>query len=479
MKKTILLTALLCASTLLFVGCAQKLGIVSTPAGAETVSRLDFSGASGVFIAQENDVSAMSSMGAMSTVGTRKAAKKPSKLYKVTKKTQKKEKKKDHKKPGEEVQAPDETVETPTEPEVEEVVVIEPVVAYNQYDQPVDISGLEILDQKSISTYYFLAQVRNLTDGSVFYWLVHAKSGKVYQFGEDIDDSIQVALMFQKESAANEFYKYYYLNTEGRVICMELNPDSVAKATLATIQGFDYKKAKIDQDDNVILADKFIKSAGIENGTGGYEYIDFDGKAASIFVNKQGEFNYLTSEGVYKVFVNSETKKVESSLLYSVDAANDANEYIPQAHFSLPVLDDGAGFEYYLESKLSDYTNVDGASKGTLLIKYDSKADISAIEYANTATVILGEKCFYALKDNSTIEKIDLDLNTSSFYSTSEYDMTTITYEGSTVAFYGYEYSSASAIKGVINSDGTVDVTTEGLILPETIEKMIPIGTFQ
>jgi len=353
MKKTVLLTTLLCTSTLLFVGCAQKLGVISTPAGAETVSKLDFSGASGVFIAQENDISAMSAMGAMSNVGTRKAAKKPSALYKVVKQIKEKKAKKDkktttglslndlkvetnkdytletlsdkglvyidrkytfknlgkyagmtfiktanndkyaragrngtflsfktskaivvyvaydvrkkqipswlsswtktddtigttdvnrdiYKKEFEEGtvalgnnggaasfynviiedKAPAATPQPVEEEEVaepEETVNVEPVVAYNQYNQPVDISGLEILSQKIISKYYFLAQVRNLTDGTVFYWLIQTQSGKVYQFGEDINDSAAVSLMFQKESAANEFYKYYYLNTEGRV----------------------------------------------------------------------------------------------------------------------------------------------------------------------------------------------------------------------------------------------------------------------
>ncbi|OGI06337.1 MAG: hypothetical protein A2Y40_00405 [Candidatus Margulisbacteria bacterium GWF2_35_9] len=611
MKRITLLTGLLCASTLLFVGCAQKLGVVSAPAGAETVARLDFSGASGVFIAQENDVTAMSAMGAMANIGTRKAAKKPAALYKVVKadKVHKVKKSKQTKTglsindltvatgkgytleilkdgglvyidrqytfknlgsyegltfiktanddkyakgkngslisltaskkvivhvaydsrqkttpawlstwtktedtigttdvdrtiytktfkagtillgdngsaaslynviledPAIDRVAQQETEEVVVEPTPEPEVVVEPVVAYNQYDQPVDISGFEIMTQKVVSKYYFLAKVRNLTDGSIFYWLIQNQTGKVYQFGEDINDSSTVSLMFQKESAANEFYKYYYLNTEGRVICMGLNTDSVSKTTLATIKGFDYKRAKIDKNDNVILGTKFIKSDGISDGIGGYEYIDFDGNAAKMYVSKTGAFNYLTTDAIYDVYVDESTKVV-STLLYNVDPANAANSYIPLAHYSLPVLENN-GYKYYLENKLSDYTNMDSINRGALLIKYDDKTDIKVLEYTANTVIILGSDYFYGLKDKSTIERIDLDLNVSTFYTTSEYDMTTITYEDGYVTFYGYKYSNGAAIKGVIKTDGTIDVATESLVLPETIEKLIPIN---
>ena len=492
MKRIVLFTGLICASTLLFVGCAQKLGMVSAPAGAETVARLDLSGASGLFIAQENDVSAMKAMGIMSNAGTRAAAKKPAALYKVVEVVLGNNgngngygygnlKDKD---PAEVVEPDTDPVVEPTpdvvvepDPVVVEPapeVVVEPVVAYNQYDQPVDISGLEILSQKLISKFYILTKVRSLTDGSIFYWLIQTQTGKVFQFGEDINDSSLVSLMFQKESAANEFYKYYYLNKDGRVICMELNIDSVSKTTLATIKGFDYRRAKIDNNDNVILGTKFIKSDGISDGIGGYEYIDFNGNAAKMYVSKTGAFNYLTTDAIYNVYVD-ESNKVVSSLLYNVDPANVANSYIPQAHYSLPSLEIN-GYKYYIENKLSDYTNTDSVNRGSLLIKYDDKVDIKTLEYSANTVIILGDNCFYVLKDKSTIEKIDLDLNQAAFYSTNEYDMTTISYEGSNVVFYGYQYSNGSAIKGTIQADGTASVTTEALILPESIEKLIPIN---
>ena len=444
MKKGLLLITLILASTLLLTGCAQKLGIVSTPAGAATIDTLDIGNASSLFVAQENDMAAMSSMGAMSSVGTRKAARKPRWIYK-----------------------------TSTDEETGTSVV----QAFDKLGRPVDTSTLEILEQEVISRYFFLVKIRNLSEGGIAFWLINNKSGKVFQFGEDKDDSDTVSLMFQKASDESNRYKYYYLNTEGRLICMQLNKRSVKKLTLQTIVGFDYKKAKIDNRNNVIIQDKFVKDAIDKKGVGGYEYINFASNGNDIFVNKTGQFNYIENNEMYRVYVKTKTNSVATKKLRTLAEGNDAVAYIPQAHYSLPVMEDG-DYKFYFEDIKVDYTSKSGAVKGKVIMKYNDAEDISVLEYEQSAVVILGDDWFYALKDNSTIEKVGKDLVATTLYTTSDYDMTTITYEGSNVVFYGYQYSTGSAVKGIVSEDGTATVTTEALILPETVERIKAIGTY-
>jgi hypothetical protein len=399
---------LLLAAGFFLGGCTQQLEIVEQPAMKERIAYFSISDAESLLVASEDDGYSTSSV-------KRAGGSRRKKLYKKTSrgKTEKVTYTDNY---GNDVPDDDFTVQT--------IEKINPVYIKIKY-----------LDQ----------------DDNVFYYIVNTQTGETSMSGDDIDESAEICYLRNGQ-------KYYYQSKDERVVQLDLNTSltgRIKKTIMRAIDGLSYSNACVDDNENIIADSRFIKRV-----SGGFENIEFNLINTDIYVNQEtGEFNYYNEGVISSVYLNDNNEVCTAAI--SSATPNVDLQYIYEVRKQSPILENNGNFFYMYEKR-----NYQGTLLEIYLIKYDNNLGIQINKYDKAAKITASNDSIYVMTDNNNVEKVDPETFAgSSFFITTEYDMTDIGINAdSELFFYGFRYEDSSYVEVIVNDNGVENVVSSNII---------------
>ncbi|MDD5455854.1 MAG: hypothetical protein PHV30_02340 [Candidatus Margulisbacteria bacterium] len=468
------------AAILIFIlgGCAQRLGLVNNSSPADSIARFDISGAQSLFIANAVNKSVSTGMSA-------KAAKVASSNNGNSDNSGNNGNGNGNNGNGngnsgtpatvtpEPVVTPVTTV-TPVPEDITTEVsgtkslyklmpdgTVQPVGFYDPYNNLIQFQA-EVVGIKNINKDYLSVKfLDSATSGSFLYFLVNKTTGIAYLYGTNINENTSITY-------PSDGTKYYFINNQGRLVRLDFTVSSttgIKMTVLPALKGVNYATAKIDKNENIIVGDKFIKQT-----TGGYEYLTVASQGKDVYVSKSGDFNYYSGAQLFKLCLDA-NNAVQSIAITTTQGTD--YQFVATIESNTPLLTN-TDYGYYSFPKLSS----SGVAQSLLIAKYNANTmAINTIEYPKTAKAVAGNQLLYVLKDNKTIEKVDTNLTIQSFYTTNEYDITSVAANNANeVYFYGLRYSDGAYIAAVLNPDGTQKTITTSVTVAE-VSYLTPLKT--